>query len=1593
MEHPARACLAEVVVTSPDGSTSRGSGYLVAAGWVLTAAHVVHDATGVGVWLGSPTELRPQDGHPVDPATARTIPGTDLALLPVPAAATPAGYVRPLLGTLDRTSTTDVGAVAAGFPLFKLRPAPGPPGVELREVRYATGRIVGASNAKTGTLELRLTDPPRPHPEAGRSPWEGMSGGPVFAHGHLVAVVGQHHPTESTGTLTARPLRLPDDVAATLGLPPDPARVAWADLLPQLAEPLPVVTPPTARDLASRRAQAAALQLIPEDGVLIAREAELADLAAFATGEQQWRWIRAQAFAGKTALLAFFALHPPEDVDVVACFLRSTTAENTAQEAMSVLNGQLAAYLQRTDDYRESRTSRLRFDFQDDLLPAAARAARQEGRHLLVLVDGLDEYDPDESLELSAWLPAAAALPEGVNLLVASREGVPVHLPDRHPLTGSTAHQALATSEVASQIRELAQAELDAAFRGDKKDPLKYAVARCLAATGGGISVTDLNAWFIRRGTRTPAESPEYLADQIGNWFHRSLHTIDDPDRTGAQVLVFAHETLRDAFQDKFVASLAELIDELRAWSDECQAERWPTDTPTYLLTRHPRLLATIRDVGRLEALALDQARHAALRALTGADAAALHEIGSAHHLHLGQSDIDLLTLGRLTRRRTHLQTRAGNIPTHLPAVWARLGHVGRAIGAASAISKKEDRAKALSELAHVLAATGRATDAEAVVELIVDARDRTKALIDVADELASAGHDDAGRIVEQARLAAEAQHQLLNQDADASGLCGLARTLARLGRLDDARRVADSIANDYLRAWAQAGLVEHMAALGQDAQAREVTQQALELARGVAHPPGRSSVLATLAGSLAAAARLARVHGIGDEARRASELVGPERSRTFTPVVLNGSRAAGYSELLREVADEARRCALDVADPSEQARALCQVSWALGTGGERGLAEEVAEEASLATDTIARPDQRAQALTSLAGAYVASADLDRARQTCDRIPFERGHGDDLSRLRSADLERERARALTAVTWALAKGGQREAARAAAERVREVANGIANERLRVNSLTELADAIAFAELPELALEFARHARGAADAITDSGTRATALCDLAWAVANAGGFEEATQLAERAHQDAEASTDSNTRTRDLDKVATALVSVGRYEQAERVARAIGEGYGRGNTVIVLVQALTEARQHQDARRIIRAVTEPEWGVRVLSAYAQALAKSGHVARAVGAARAVARCAGSLGTPVARVEVLTALTVALNGSGLDATIRGLADEAYDTFVDMDDPDERQQLVSSLAAALVVSGRFGEARTLTNDIPNPDSASWVLTLLAEALAADGQHGRARATAASIGYPHLQLRALTTLAVDLVKVGELRKARDVANLFRGDFRTPRVRMLTNLAEALADGGHKATAIQAVTRAEHAAWKHFDPSERARILTRLTRSLHTVGAYKDARRLADGAANVSRSLHYALERVTALTRLADVLAETGRSLTAQRLHEEAEAAAEAAENPEARLSSYLLVANQYTTAGRQLSAQRAIERAGSALQEITDPAMLIRALTRVAQDDARDVLVDAARTALGTVWLTSPWTDTAGILGAFDEQTLATLADEELMG
>ena len=149
MDHPARARVAEIMVTRmgrPGEEHTRGSGYLVSPGWVLTACHVVKDAASIGVWLGAPPELAPEAGVGVDPGRVLAVPAADLALLPLGGQADD-----PLCEPVAvRAAGPGAGASRAGgggrLPALQAAPGPGPArraaaraGLRHRQHRCAVG--------------------------------------------------------------------------------------------------------------------------------------------------------------------------------------------------------------------------------------------------------------------------------------------------------------------------------------------------------------------------------------------------------------------------------------------------------------------------------------------------------------------------------------------------------------------------------------------------------------------------------------------------------------------------------------------------------------------------------------------------------------------------------------------------------------------------------------------------------------------------------------------------------------------------------------------------------------------------------------------------------------------------------------------------------------------------------------------------------------------------------------------------------------------------------------------------------------------------------------------------------------------------------------------------------------------------------------------------------------------------------------------------------------------------------------------------------------------------------------------------------------
>lgn len=188
--------VAEVIVTLADGSERRGSGYRTAAGTVLTAAHVVEQAAGISVRFDAGRDTEWQAG-------ARVVwvsPGVDTAVLGFDA---PAGEPSVSAVLFGRVAEIDVEITCStmGFPRFKLRRS-GKGLAQYRDSCHRLGRIAGLSHRKEGSLEIRVDAPDR-DPDRVRSPWEGMSGAPVFAGRVMIGVVSAHHRPDGLGTLTA----------------------------------------------------------------------------------------------------------------------------------------------------------------------------------------------------------------------------------------------------------------------------------------------------------------------------------------------------------------------------------------------------------------------------------------------------------------------------------------------------------------------------------------------------------------------------------------------------------------------------------------------------------------------------------------------------------------------------------------------------------------------------------------------------------------------------------------------------------------------------------------------------------------------------------------------------------------------------------------------------------------------------------------------------------------------------------------------------------------------------------------------------------------------------------------------------------------------------------------------------------------------------------------------------------------------------------------------------------------------------------------------------------------------------------------------
>ncbi|MFH8419389.1 AAA family ATPase, partial [Streptomyces collinus] len=511
--------------------------------------------------------------------------------------------------------------------------------------------------------------------------------------------------------------------------------------------------------------------------MLIGRNTELSALDEFAGSETQWLWIKGDPFAGKTALLAWFALHPQDRVDVVACFLRRTTGENTAEYALDVLTRQLAVVADWQAYLPPPFTSDRANDFID-LVEEAREVSAQRRRRLLLLIDGLDEYDPT-SAKLASWLPDATTLPYGVQLLVSSRSGADVHIPSSNPLFN---HEwIVAASEAAIEIQHAAYKELDYIFDQSSKNPgsFIYPMICCLAAADSGLTAGELSVLVKRRGR--DADIGE-INSVLESYLRRSLVRVPEPGGTGGEVYAFAHETLLTEARVRCSEDLTVYEDLLDAWACEYVEQEFPINTPRYLLTPYTRELSRRshepamqsercrRVADQLFLVVAHRARLLRLFEHSGNPAVPDQEITVAQQTILDtryRSGLDpdevLFRLSVLALRRRPLTAIRPRIAARVAVVWAYIDRFNSALDLVACIEDPSERATTLSEVARALVVAHREDQAASAAEQAQQAAadidtpaDRARALNEAARVLATAHREDqAASAAEQAQQAA----------------------------------------------------------------------------------------------------------------------------------------------------------------------------------------------------------------------------------------------------------------------------------------------------------------------------------------------------------------------------------------------------------------------------------------------------------------------------------------------------------------------------------------------------------------------------------------------------------------------------------------------------------------------------------------------------------------------------------------------------------------------------------------------------------------------------------------------------------------------
>ena len=651
---------------------------------------------------------------------------------------------------------------------------------------------------------------------------------------------------------------------------------------------------------------------------LVDREQELADLKAFVcSSDDVWYAMEADMVSGKTAVMASFALNPPDDVHMVSFFIRRTGGdENDRGTFAFVMGAQLAKIL--GHEYTEPVRDPAQCTEFRQMLRQAATACRSEAtpRPLVLLIDGIDEdsyfENPDGADAKSILSLLPRRLPEGVKIITASRPNP--RLPKDVLCDANRRIVSLKPSPIAE--KSINRDDIAEFFKSN----VAVDIGAFLAACGGVLTVEDLRRLLTMRGYQrirtwdvrghvgrspgrilTPIDvgfgGQEVLAYRLGHdVVTRAVIRELDPDSFGEGDEP-EDERWWAQIREKTLAPYRAII---RDWVKKCASGGWGKSTPSYMLSGacFDLMLNDKKYDGSSVRVVLDRGRYNEMRRRSGRRSHVLRMIDrecfAMLDMNRGELPEDATTsIFEVAESRKSLVQTSTYVPG-LPKLYVSYFNIApeAALDMIMAVDEPKDRLDALSETMKAAIEAGRGHTflilfldvigslifyrgiRDGILRLLVDV------LIFVGDTASDSKFGDS----EGVDLEDWFNKVLISIKMEGS----LSQSLSSLESVDGLGKGAHAIVHFLLIAEEVAegidapemcvlALVEAAGALARAGDAegsRRVAENAVNTAERIRRPEERARVLAEVAGALARA-------GAIDEAREIVTMINEPSSRS----------------------------------------------------------------------------------------------------------------------------------------------------------------------------------------------------------------------------------------------------------------------------------------------------------------------------------------------------------------------------------------------------------------------------------------------------------------------------------------------------------------------------------------------------------------------------------------------------------------------------------------------------------------------------------------------------------------------------------------